>query len=252
MEVQEAFKFVESMKSNSAAAIVVVLYYLIVYWPRIKDGLGLSRNKRLDLERVEKNYQLLKLRIEIEQLKKNSGLDDELLKRLESEMVSRQEEAKHKSFTPPQKFIAIPLIILVVLQTLLELQAEEDSPTDILYGSVFVIITIIVGFWGLPILRRLKKSWLRRFGFIFYWSVGFYILSYFAAFIFTRIFLDIQGLPNAALGWLVLLSIIASLTLGMMRKLPFMRLESEQNFPIETDPSDLPPAAGGQPVRQRP
>jgi hypothetical protein len=70
MDLQETLKIVENIKSNVAAGAVVALYYLIVYWPRIKDGLGLSRKKEIDFGRIEKNHQLFKLEIEIEQIKK--------------------------------------------------------------------------------------------------------------------------------------------------------------------------------------
>jgi hypothetical protein len=89
--------------------------------------LGLSRKKEIDLERIEKNYQLFKLRIEIEQIKKKSGLDNQLLEQLEHEMLSRLKESKQKSFTPAQKFIAIPIVIFVILLSFIELQGVDEE-----------------------------------------------------------------------------------------------------------------------------
>jgi len=233
MDVQEALNIVENIKGDVTAGIVIALYYLIVYWQKIKDGLGLSRRKEFNFEKIEKNYQLLKLRIEIEQLKKKSGLDNNLLERLEHEMQSRLEEAKHKAFTPAQKFIAIPLIIVVIILSLTELQgvSEESANTaiDILSGALFVITTTIVGFWGIPILQTIQKSWQRKIGFIIFWSIGFYIISYFLVFIFAATVLNIQGLATFTLCVILLCSIVCSLALGIIEKLPFMRMALKKN-----------------------
>lgn len=242
MDFQEAVKIVENIKANVTAGIVVVLYYLIVYWPKIKDGLGLSRKKEFDFEKIEKNYQLLKLRIEIEQIKKNSGLDNKLLERLEHEILSMLKEPKNKSFTPAQKFIAIPIIIFVILLSFMEIQGlTEESPNsviDVLSGCVFVITTTLVGFWGIPLLKNLQRGWLRTTGFIIFWSVGFYIISYFAIFIFAAIVLNISGLDRPTLGLILLSSIVCSFILGLMGKLPFMRLVLKINDSNKENTSD--------------
>lgn len=241
MDVQEIIKTAEEIKGNVFVGIVIVLYYLIVYWPKIKDGLGISRNKKLDFEKIEKNYHLWKLRIEIEQLKKNSGLDIDLLERLEDEMLTRQGEFRHKSFTSAQKFFAIPLIIFIVLLTLIELQginqASEGSIINTLSGSVFVITTIIVGFWGIPVLQSLKQSWIRKTGFVIFWAFGFYILLYFCVYIIFRVVLKLDSVDNTTLGIVLLFSIISSLILGIINRLPFMRLKPEEN--VDTNNVDL-------------
>ncbi len=227
MEVQEVVKAVENLQANVSAGIVVILYYLIVYWPRIKDGLGLSRSRKYDLDRVEKNYLLLKLRIEIEKIKKDSGLDSELLEKLELEMQSRLEEKKGTPFTNLQKFVAIPLVILVILQSFLEIHAIDkgsaNTVTSILSGAVFIITTVIVGFWGIPVLKKQQKGWLRKAGFIAFWTFGFYIIVYVLIFVYASLVLDVEQLADATLGLIFLSSLVCSLILGMMGRLPFMR-----------------------------
>jgi hypothetical protein len=86
MDAQEVVQVVENLQKNVLVGILVLIYYLIVYWQRIKDGLGLSHDKRNNLDRIVKSYQLLKLRLEIEKIKKDSGLDRALLERLELEL----------------------------------------------------------------------------------------------------------------------------------------------------------------------
>lgn len=231
MEVQEIIKTVENLQANVSTGIIVIFYYLVVYWPRIKDGLGLTRNRKVDLDRVEKNFQLLKLRIEIEKLKKDSGLDSELLERLEQEMQSRLGRQKDKPFTNAQKFVAIPLIILVILQSLLELQAltpaSPNSATDILAGTVFILTVIIVGFWGIPVLQKLQSRGLRKTGFIMFWTFGFYIPAYFLIFIFVKLSSGTEQLPGSTLGAIFLSALAASVILGIIGRLPFMRVAPE-------------------------
>jgi hypothetical protein len=231
MEVQEIIKTVENLQANVSTGIIVIFYYLVVYWPRIKDGLGLTRNRKVDLDRVEKNFQLLKLRIEIEKLKKDSGLDSELLERLEQEMQSRLGRQKDKPFTNAQKFVAIPLIILIILQSLLELQAltpaSPNSATDILTGTVFILTVIIVGFWGIPVLQKLQSRGLRKTGFIMFWTFGFYIPAYFLIFIFVKLSSGTEQLPGSTLGAIFLSALAASVILGIIGRLPFMRVAPE-------------------------
>ena len=225
MDAQEVVKVVEDLQTNATAGIVVLIYYLIVYWQRIKDGLGLSRNNKNDLNKLEKSYQLLKLRIEIEKIKKDSGLDSTLLEQFERETQVSLEDKKVTPFTNVQKFLAIPLIILVVVQSGFELQMiDQNSGTffDILSGSVFIITMIIVGFWGIPILKNQKEGWIRKTGFIAFWTFGFYILSYISIFIFSRIVLEIEVLADTTLGLIILFSFFASLVLGILGKLPLM------------------------------
>lgn len=225
MDAQEVVKVVEDLQTNASAGIVVLIYYLIVYWQRIKSGLGLSRDNKNDLDRMEKSYQLLKLRIEIEEIKKESGLDSTLLEKLEGEMQASLEYNKGKPFTNVQKFLAIPLLILIVIQSGFELQAIDensgDTEIDILAGAIFVITTIIVGFWGIPILQNLKKGWLKKTGFIVFWTFGFYILSYFSIFISSKV-LGGERPADTTLGLILLFSFLCSLFLGIIEKLPFM------------------------------
>ena len=226
MEVQDVVKTIEDLQTNMFAGIVLLLYYLIIYWPRIKDGLGLFSDKKYNLDRVEKNFQLLKLRIEIEQIKKNSDLEPELLEQLEQEMRDRLEKKKSASFTGAQKFLGIPLIIFMTLLTFMELQAIEpetlNTEIDILSGAVFSIIIIIIGFWGIPVLKKQKKGWLRKTSFIAYWTFAFYIISYFLIFIFATNVLDIEQLTESTTGIIFLSSLGCSLLLGFFGRLPFM------------------------------
>ncbi|SHJ04893.1 hypothetical protein SAMN02745165_01407 [Malonomonas rubra DSM 5091] len=232
MNTQDIFKAIEAFESNAIVGLIVILYYVLIYWPKIKDGLGLSRNRKYDLNRVEKNYQLLKLRIEIEELKQKSGLDSDLLEKLETEMQSRLQGERGKPFTPAQKFVAIPLVILVVLLTVLELQglndSAEGSALDILAGAAFVITVTVVGFWGIPLLQTFKRGWLRKTGFIIYWWLALYILSYFAAFLIATLIFGYEELPMEIISLLFLLSIAVSLVAGFFGRLPFMRLRDEE------------------------
>ena len=237
MDIQDAFKAVESFQGNVSAGIVVALYYLIVYWPKIKDGLGLSRGRKYDLNKVEKNYQLLKLRIEIEEIKKKSNLDSDLLERLESEMQARLEGEKGKPFSSAQKFIAIPLIILVALLTAVELQeagqAGTDSSIDILSGAIFIITITIIGFWGIPVLQSFKRGWLRKTGFICFWSFAFYIICYFSAYIAATTFWDYEELPDPVISLIFLASISCCLLLGLLGKLPLMNSVPTMAAPLQ-------------------
>lgn len=232
MDVQEIIKTVENVQGNVSTGIVVLIYYLVVYWPRIKDGLGLGGRRQLNLDKIEKNYQLLKLRIEIEQQKKASGLDAELLDTLESEMQSRLVEKKGKPFSNVQKFVAIPLIIIIFLQSFLELQAlnqdSVNSAVDIVAGTIFILTVVVVGFWGIPLLQRQQGGWLRKTGFIVFWVFGFYILAYVLAFVSARIALGVEQLSDAALGALFLISFVASIVLGLFNKLPFMSKQADE------------------------
>jgi len=226
MDAQEVIKVVEDLQTNTSAGIIVLAYYLIVYWQKIKDALGLSRDNKNDLNRVEKSYQILKLRIEIEKIKKDSDLDNALLAQLEQEMQASLEDKKVEPFTNVQKFVAIPLIILVVIQSGFELQAIDqhsgDTGFDILSGTLFVITMIIIGFWGIPILQNQKKGRLRKIGFIAFWTIIFYILSYFSSIIFSSFISDTEEISGTTLSLILLFSLLCSLFLGIFEKLPFM------------------------------
>ena len=52
MSIQEIINFIEGFKGDAAVGFIVVLYYIIVYWPKIKDGLGLFLGKKLDFNRA--------------------------------------------------------------------------------------------------------------------------------------------------------------------------------------------------------
>jgi hypothetical protein len=226
MDVQEIVKTVENVQGNVTTGIVIIIYYLIVYWPRIKDGLGLGSRRQVNLDKIERNYQLLKLRIEIEQQKKASGLDDALLDELEQEMQSRLVDKKGKPFSNVQKFVAIPLVIMIFLQSFLELQAlnqdSVNSAVDIVSGTIFILTVVVVGFWGIPVLQRQSSGWFRKTGFIVFWVFGFYILAYVLVFIMGRIIFQIEQLSDVVLGLLFLMAIASSIVLGIFNKLPFM------------------------------
>ena len=230
MSIQEVIKFIEGFKGDAAAGFIVVIYYLIVYWPKIRDGLGLSLGKKLDYDRVEKNYQLLKLRIEIEKIKKDSGLEPELLDKLENEMLARQEVKKGKPFTPVQKFVAIPLLILTIILVFMELYSPnpnaETTDVDTIVGGVFIAIITIVGFWGIPLLQHATNNILRKIGFIIFWTFGFYILAYMFSHIAVTAGTDATALSDTAGSYIFLVSIIASIGLGLTGRLPLMRQAS--------------------------
>ncbi|MCU7954172.1 MAG: hypothetical protein KZQ64_12400 [gamma proteobacterium symbiont of Bathyaustriella thionipta] len=108
----------------------------------------------------------------------------------------------------------------------MELQAIEpetvNTEIDILSGAVFSITIIIIGFWGIPVLKKQKKGWLRKSSFIAYWTFAFYIISYFLVFIFVKSVFDIEQLTDSMLGILFLSSLGCSLILGLLGRLPFM------------------------------
>jgi hypothetical protein len=237
MDIQETLKVVENVQENIAAGVVVIFYYMVVYWPKIKDGLGLSLGRKFDFARTEKNYQLLKLRLEIEVLKKKSGLDSELLEKLEREMQSRQEEKRGKAFTPAQKFIAIPLLIFTGLLILMGLQeasqGTDSSATDVLVGGLFVALVTVIGFWGIPLLQQVQNKAIRKVGFIAFWVLGFYIMTYILFFIVVTNLFDVDELSDAVISSLFLFSLVSSVVLGLIGKLPFMR----QDDIVEVDVS---------------
>jgi hypothetical protein len=69
-----------------------------------------------------------------------------------------------------QKFLVIPLIILIAIQGVFELLSMDENSVntefDVVAGFVFIVTTIIVGFWGIPVLQSQKNGWLKKIGFI--------------------------------------------------------------------------------------
>jgi hypothetical protein len=125
-----------------------------------------------------------------------------------------------------QKFLVIPLIILIAIQGVFELLSMDENSVntefDVVAGFVFIVTTIIVGFWGIPVLQSQKNGWLKKIGFIVFWTIGFYILTYILIFIFSKIILGVGQLSDTTLSLILLFSFIFSLFLGIFEKLPFM------------------------------
>ncbi|NQZ30802.1 MAG: hypothetical protein HRU06_05985 [Oceanospirillaceae bacterium] len=221
--MQELIKVFNS-ETNPLIIVVLILYYVLINWSKLKDGLGLSKDNRTNLAKIEQNYNLLKLRIEIEQLKKNSGLDNDLLLTLDQEMNDRLDNITNKAYTPSQKFIAIPLAFLFTITAFLELQstAAEIDALETLLGLVLMLVLIYIGFWGLPILQKQRQGLLKSIGFIIFWSVAFYILA--CTFLFTvSEMINDSELFMEYLGVIFIISTICSITLGVFGKLPMSR-----------------------------
>ncbi len=233
MSIQEILLFIESFKGNTVAGVIVILYYLIVYWPKIRDGLGLSLGKPLDYDRIEKNYQLLKLRIEIEKLKKESGLNESTLSTLEAEMLSRQEIKKGKAFTQTQKFVAVPLLILTVILVIMGIQSPDTNSTEntlsTISGGLLIATITVVGFWGIPHLQQANKSVLRFVAFAAFWAISFYVIAYL---IFSAVEFTLTGkttVSDALQGYTFLTTTIVSIIMGKKEKLPFMAKPPSSN-----------------------
>ncbi len=157
--MQELVKIFSS-ETNPLIVIALILYYVLINWGKLKDGLGLSKDNRTNLAKIEQNYNLLKLRIDIEQLKKNSGLDTDLLLTLEREMNDRLDNITQKTFSPVQKFVAIPLAFLFIATAFLELQspAAEMDAIETILGLSLILLIIYIGFWGLLSYKRNSRA----------------------------------------------------------------------------------------------
>ncbi len=220
MNIQELVNIFSS-ETNPLIVIALILYYVLINWGKLKDGLGLSKDNRTNLAKIEQNYNLLKLRIEIEQLKKNSGLDTDLLLTLEREMNDRLDNITHKSFSPLQKFLAIPLALLFIATAFLELQspAAEMDAIETILGLSLILLIIYIGFWGLPLLQKQQPGWLKNFALIVFWSIAFYVIAY----VFFFIVLQIMGSPQLLIEYqsvMFIISITCSVALSLFGKLP--------------------------------
>jgi len=228
MDVQELIKTIDNLQSNASAGLIVIFYYLVVYWSRIKDGLGLTtKQRKADLDKIEQNYHLLKLRIELEKIKQDSGLDKDILEILEQEMQTRMEIKKSEPFTGLQKFVAIPIMIVFIIFGFLDFQAlTEDSDStslDILLGELFCFTITIIGFWGIPHLQKQKSSWFKKTGFIVFWSFAFYIIGCILIYIYSNTILNDTQFADDSVGIIFLISVICSIILGIFKKLPLMK-----------------------------
>lgn len=228
MDIQEIIKSF-GHETNPMIALAPLLYYLVLNWSKIRDGLGFTKDNRTNLTKLEQNYNLLKLRIEIEQLKKNSGLDADILLKLEQEMDKRLNNLTNKAFTPSQKFIAIPLVFILIIVAVLDLQSPnpQETPIDIMSGLVLFLLVIYLGFWGLPILQKQQEGRLKNTCFIIYWSFGFFLSSYSILYFFFYILSDPQLVVNY-IAWLFFICLSCSVLLGIFKKLPLSNKMSSE------------------------
>lgn len=238
MSVAEVAQAFQDIQSNWLAGSLVVFYYLLIYWPRLKEGFGIG--KRVNLDRLEKQYKILQLKIEIEEQKQKSSIDKERLQELERETwleleaLDKTGKDKKLAFTQGQKFAAIPLIILTVILSISEiLQSTPEETTYVVIGAIFVILLIIIAFWGMPKLVHAKPSIGRTTGFIIFWWFTFYILIYFSGFFldavlfaYTNPEVELFSSDDAA-SFYFGLALIISFILGLMNKLPRMN-QNEQ------------------------
>lgn len=225
MQPNEIMHVIETFGDNFIAGLAIGFYYLVVYWTRLKDGLGLTKDPTKNLSQLEKNYQLLQLQIEVEKAKQDSGLDKTVLAKLEQDFQNRIEQKQSPPFTSAQKFIAIPMILFFALVMLSELFSPESSAQDqidVALGFIFFAVIIFVGFWGIPLLQNKANSKLRTVGFSVFWAFGFFLISYFILYILALLLFDWE-LSETFIEQLLLVSIVVSSVMGYFHKLPFMK-----------------------------
>jgi uncharacterized membrane protein (DUF106 family) len=236
MSVTEVMQTFNDIKSNWLAGSFIVFYYALIYWPRLKEGLSLGKKPRVNLDRVEQRYKILKLKIEIEDMKEASSIPEERLLALEKEVLlearTDKEKLKKKGFNTVQKFVAIPLIIFTFLIAIPELMQGEnpEAVVDTLLGGVLVVGLIVVAFWGIPKLIKSPPNAMRTTGFILFWSITFFVALYFLSSIIDSVILsavmsqEVKILSHSDNGGLYLLgSLVVAITLGVMGKLPKMQ-----------------------------
>ncbi|EPJ45740.1 MAG: hypothetical protein OFPII_23880 [Osedax symbiont Rs1] len=90
----------------------------------------------------------MKLHIEIEQLKKNSGLNPASLSTLDQKTNDLLLNISHQAITPLQKLLAIPLAFLFIINAFLGLQlpAEEMDSIETMLGLGLILPMIYIGF----------------------------------------------------------------------------------------------------------
>ena len=70
-------------------------------------------------------------------------------------MLTRLKIRKGKPFTPVQKFVAIPLLllpgILIIMELLSPTKNAATTEWELIIGGVFLAIFTIVGFWGIAL-----------------------------------------------------------------------------------------------------
>lgn len=224
MNSEEVINFFQDIQENTLAGIVVIAYYLLVTWSKIRDGLGIRFSKKTAVDLLQKKHDFIKLKIDIATLKNNTNIDKEILEKIEAEADEKFPEENQAKFTTTQKYIAVPLLLLVVLVSILELTSlepdDDATTTDTLTGAIFTAIIVVVGFWGIPHLQKIGNSLNRRLGFIVYWTLGFYIIFYITIFLIARA-IDKPELENSQ-AWVFLLALVVSILLGIFEMLPYM------------------------------
>jgi hypothetical protein len=230
MSVTDVTQTFQDIQSNWLAGSLVVLYYLILYWPRLKEGFGIG--KKVNLDRLEKQYKILQLK----EQKQKSSVDNERLKALEKETwlefesLDKTGKAKKLAFTEGQKFIAIPLLIttlLMAISALIEADTTELS-TNILVDAFIFALLIILAFWGIPKLANAKPGTGRTAAFIVFWWFVFYIFFYIFGFILNSLIfpsateINVFFTSESASAFYFASAFFISLILGFLNKLPKM------------------------------
>lgn len=224
MNINDMSTFIEGFKSNAGAGLLLLGYYLLVYGKNIINGLGLFKKDVNSVANIRNQIELMSLKLELEQKKKTSGLSEQELTQLEADVMRHFAATGSTEFTGKQRFIAIPLLILTTIMAGVELQALEQTPDttslDIVLGYIFVCTMIVVGFWGIQHLNKVKSKWGRTTGFIFYWTFVFYIALTMG---FTIIDNAIGStISDDFLGVFLLVSLAFCVVAGVRQRLPGM------------------------------
>ncbi len=225
MDASDITTIFQNLEENAVAGFAVIAYYLLVSWTRIRDGLGLQRSKASDFDKEKQHIELLTAKIELETLKQQSPLDEETIASLEKETRQQLSPQMASTFTTPQKFIAIPLMIVVTLMSLLalnDLDPQSDiTAIDILADYFFLLLMIIMGFWGIAHIRHIQSQKLKTSAYIVFWFLLLYIGLYFLG----HTLANITQLPlnsDQAISSYVIIALISSIILGLCKKLPGM------------------------------
>ncbi|MBW8189656.1 hypothetical protein K0504_01295 [Neiella marina] len=229
MEVAEINSLIDTFKANAGSGLLLLFYYLLLYGRRLIEGLGLNQSKGHRAVDIKTRLEVEKLKIELAQQKRESGLDDALLKQIEAETLAQLGPKSTHQFNNKQKFVAIPFMLLMGLVTFSEIndiQTAGGSSEDIfdtVFGYVFICIVVVIGFWGIEHLQKRPPSKARTAGFVAYWTFAIFII---AAFIASAIEMAIGVIliSDDYVGIYFLIGLVSSLILGALKKLPGMKV----------------------------
>lgn len=245
MEPSEISTLIDTFKANAGTGLLLLLYYLLLYGRRLIEGLGLNQNKGHRATDIKNRLEVEKLKIELEQQKKECGLDAAVLERIEQETLEQLGPRTGRQFNNKQKFIAIPILLLMGLVSFSEINdiqtagGSSEEIIDTLLGYAFISIVVIIGFWGIEHLQKLAPSGWRTAGFIGYWTFAFFIVAIFVASALEMLIGVVLTSEDYGGGYFLIATAISAV-LGYFQRLPGMpqnpisKADKATNKPVDT------------------